>query len=81
MSEYKEYKNRATYIASIWLGESIRTLLDENPNMSVLDVKADCLEFLQEHSSHKIVSSFLCAIADEIDWNFIYNDCKTVKAS
>ena len=31
MSEYPGYKNRATFVASVCLSESIKTLRDENP--------------------------------------------------
>lgn len=80
MSEYPGYKNRATYVASVSLSESIKTLRDENPDMSVLDVKRDCLEFLLERSSHRIVSQFIHVVADDIDWEFLYNDSMTIKA-
>ena len=80
MSEYPGYKNRATFVASVCLSESIKTLRDENPNMSVLDVKRDCLEFLQEHSTHRIVSQFIHVVADDIDWDFLYTDSMTIKA-
>jgi hypothetical protein len=80
MSEYPGYKNRATFVASVCLSESIKTLRDENPNMSVLDVKRDCLEFLLERSSHRIVSQFIHCVADDIDWDFLYTDSMTIKA-
>ena len=80
MSEYPGYKNRATFVASVCLSESIKTLRDENPDMSVLDVKRDCLEFLLERSSHRIVSQFIHVVADDIDWDFLYTDSMTIKA-
>jgi hypothetical protein len=80
MSEYPGYKNRATFVASVCLSESIKTLRDENPNMSVLDVKRDCLEFLLERSSHRIVCQFIHVVADDIDWDFLYTDSMTIKA-
>ena len=80
MSEYPGYKNRATFVASVCLSESIKTLRDENPKMSILDVKRDCLEFLLEHSKHRIVSQFILVVSEDIDWDFLYNDSMTIKA-
>jgi hypothetical protein len=74
MNEYPGYKNRATWVASICLGESIKQLRTDYPEMSVLDVKNECLEFLLNHSNHKFVNQFLYVVADEIDWDFLYND-------
>jgi hypothetical protein len=78
MSEYPGYKNRATFVASVCLSESIKTLRDENPKMSILDVKRECLEFLLNNSKHKFVNQFLHVIADDIDWEFLYNDAMTL---
>ncbi len=74
MNEYPGYKNRATWVASICLGESINQLRADYPEMTVLDVKTECLEFLLNHSNHKYVNQFIHVIADEIDWEFLYND-------
>ncbi len=74
MNEYPGYKNRATWVASVCLGESINQLRADYPEMTVLDVKTECLEFLLNHSNHKFVNQFIHVIADEIDWEFLYND-------
>jgi hypothetical protein len=74
MNEYPGYKNRATWVASVCLGESINQLRADYPEMTVLDVKTECLEFLLNHSNHKYVNQFIHVIADEIDWEFLYND-------
>ena len=78
MSEYPGYKNRATFVASVCLSESIQQLRTEHPNMSVLDVKRECLQFLLERSTHRIVSQFIHVVADDIDWEFLYNDAMTL---
>ena len=74
MNEYPGYKNRATWVASVCLGESINQLRADYPEMTVLDVKTECLEFLLNHSNHKYVNQFIHVVADEIDWDFLYND-------
>lgn len=74
MNEYHGYKNRATWVASTCLAESIKQLRTDYPEMSVLDVKTECLEFLLNHSNHKFVNQFIYVVADEIDWDFLYND-------
>jgi hypothetical protein len=74
MNEYPGYKNRATWVASVCLGESINQLRADYPEMTVLDVKTECLEFLLNHSNHKFVNQFIHVVADEIDWEFLYND-------
>jgi hypothetical protein len=74
MNEYPGYKNRATWVASICLGDSIQKLREDYPEMTVLNVKMECLEFLLNHSNHKFVNQFLHVIADDIDWEFLYND-------
>lgn len=74
MNEYPGYKNRATWVASICLGDSIQKLREDYPEMTILDVKKECLEFLLNHSNHKFVNQFLHVIADDIDWEFLYND-------
>ncbi len=74
MNEYPGYKNRATWVASVCLGESINQLRADYPEMTVLDVKSECLEFLLNHSNHKFVNQFIHVVADEIDWEFLYND-------
>ena len=74
MNEYPGYKNRATCVASICLGDSIQKLREDYPEMTILDVKKECLEFLLNHSNHKFVNQFLHVIADDIDWEFLYND-------
>jgi len=74
MNEYPGYKNRATWVASVCLGESINQLRADYPEMTILDVKTECLEFLLNHSNHKFVNQFLHVVADEIDWEFLYND-------
>ena len=74
MNEYHGYKNRATWVASVCLGESINQLRADYPEMTVLDVKTECLEFLLNHSNHKFVNQFIHVVADEIDWDFLYND-------
>jgi hypothetical protein len=74
MNEYPGYKNRATFVASICLGDSIQKLREDYPEMTILDVKKECLEFLLNHSNHKFVNQFLHVIADDIDWEFLYND-------
>jgi hypothetical protein len=74
MNEYPGYKNRATWVASTCLGESINKLRADYPEMTILDVKKECLEFLLNHSNHKFVNQFLHVIADDIDWEFLYND-------
>lgn len=74
MNEYPGYKNRATWVASICLGDSIQKLRIDYPEMTILDVKSECLEFLLNHSNHKFVNQFLHVIADDIDWEFLYND-------
>ena len=74
MNEYPGYKNRATWVASVCLGESINQLRAHYPEMTVLDVKTECLEFLLNHSNHKFVNQFIHVVADEIDWDFLYND-------
>jgi hypothetical protein len=78
MSEYPGYKNRATFVASVCLSESIQQLRIEHPNMTVLDVKKECLQFLLNNSKHKFVNQFLHVIADDIDWEFLYNDALTL---
>ena len=80
MNEYPGYKNRATFVASICLGDSIQKLREDYPEMTILDVKKECLEFLLNHSNHKFVNQFLHVIADDIDWEFLYNDSMTIKA-
>lgn len=80
MSEYPGYKNQATFVASVCLSESIKTLRDENPKMSILDVKRECLKFLLKRSRHRIISQFIHVVSDEIDWEFLYNDSMTIKA-
>ena len=74
MNEYPGYKNRATWVASVCLGESINQLRADYPEMTVLDVKTECREFLLNHSNHKFVNQFIHVVADEIDWEFLYND-------
>jgi len=74
MNEYPGYKNRATFVASICLGDSIQKLREDYPEMTILDVKKECLEFLLNHSNHKFVNQFLHVITDDIDWEFLYND-------
>ena len=74
MNEYPGYKNRATWVASICLGDSIQKLREDYPEMTILDVKKECLEFLLNHSNHKFVNQFPHVIADDIDWEFLYND-------
>ena len=74
MNEYPGYKNRATFVASICLGDSIQKLREDYPEMTILDVKKECLEFLLNHSNHKFVNQFLHVVADDIDWEFLYND-------
>ena len=74
MNEYPGYKNRATFVASICLGDSIQKLREDYPEMTILDVKKECLEFLLNHSNHKFVNQFLHVIDDDIDWEFLYND-------
>jgi hypothetical protein len=74
MNEYPGYKNRATFVASICLGDSIQKLREDYPEMTILDVKKECLEFLLNHSNHKFVNQFLHVIADDIDWELLYND-------
>ena len=74
MNEYPGYKNRATIVASICLGDSIQKLREDYPEMTILDVKKECLEFLLNHSNHKFVNQFLHVIADDIDWELLYND-------
>jgi hypothetical protein len=78
MSEYPGYKNRATFVASVCLSESIQQLRIEHPNMTVLGVKKECLQFLLDNSKHKFVNQFLHVIADDIDWEFLYNDALTL---
>lgn len=72
--QYNGYKNRATFVASVCLGESIQKLREDDPEMTVLGVKKECMEFLLNHSNHKFVSQFLYVMADDIDWDFLYND-------
>jgi hypothetical protein len=78
MNEYPGYKNRATFVASVCLSESIQQLRIENPEMTVLGVKLECLKFLLNNSNHKFVNQFLHVIADDIDWDFLYNDAMTL---
>ena len=78
MNEYPGYKNRATFVASVCLSESIQQLRKENPEMTVLGVKKACLQFLLDNSNHKFVNQFLHVIADDIDWDFLYNDAMTL---
>ena len=52
----------------------VRKLREDYPEMTILDVKKECLEFLLNHSNHKFVNQFLHVIADDIDWEFLYND-------
>jgi hypothetical protein len=78
MNEYPGYKNRATFVASVCLSESIQQLRKDNPEMSVLGVKLECLKFLLNNSNHKFVNQFLHVIADDIDWDFLYNDAMTL---
>ena len=80
MSEYPGYKNHATFVASVsFLSEKIQKLRNEHPNMSVLDVKRECVEFLLKHSSHDTVGALIHVIADDIDWEFLYSDAMTLK--
>jgi hypothetical protein len=74
MNEYPGYKNPATWVASVCLGESIQKLREDDPKMTVLDVKTECMEFLLNHSNHRFVNQFLHVIADDIDWDFLYHD-------
>jgi len=78
MNEYPGYKNRATFVASVCLSESIQQLRTENPEMTVLGLKLECLQFLLDNSNHKFVNQFLHVIADDIDWDFLYNDAMTL---
>ena len=80
MSEYPGYKNYATFVASVCLSEKIQKLRIERPNMSILDVKRECVEFLIQHSNHDTVGALINVIADDIDWEFLYNDSMTIKA-
>ena len=41
---------------------------------------AESVEFLLERSTHRIVSQFIHVVADDIDWEFLYNDSMTIKA-
>ena len=74
MNEYPGYKNRATWVASVCLGESIQKLREDDPELTVLGVKKECMEFLHNHSNHRFVNQFLHVIADDIDWDFLYHD-------
>ena len=77
MSEYPGYKNYATFVASVCLSEKIQKLRIERPNMSILDVKRECVEFLIQHSNHDTVGALINVIADDIDWEFLYSDAMT----
>ena len=79
MSEYPGYKNYATFTASVCLSEKIQKLRIERPNMSILDVKRECVEFLIQHSNHDTVGALIQVIADDIDWEFLYSDAMTLK--
>ena len=59
MSEYPGYKNYATFVASVCLSEKIQKLRIERPNMSILDVKRECVEFLIQHSNHDTVGALI----------------------
>jgi len=59
MSEYPGYKNYATFVASVSLSEKIQKLRIERPNMSILDVKRECVEFLIQHSNHDTVGALI----------------------
>jgi hypothetical protein len=78
MSEYPGYKNYATFVASVSLSEKIQKLRIERPNMSILDVKRECVEFLIQHSNHDTVGALIQVIADDIDWEFLYSDAMTL---
>ena len=78
MSEYPGYKNYATFVASVCLSEKIQKLRIERPNMSILDVKRECVEFLIQHSNHDTVGALINVIADDIDWEFLYTDAMTL---
>ena len=79
MSEYPGYKKHATFVASVSLSEKIQKLRNEHPNMSILDVKRECVQFLLQHSSHDTVGALIHVIADDIDWEFLYSDAMTLK--
>ena len=78
MSEYPGYKNRATFVASEELTDYIYQFRSNYPETTVLDVKSECLEYLLQLSNHKFVNQFLHVIADDIDWEFLYNDAMTL---
>ena len=66
MNEYPGYKNPATWVASVCLGESIQKLREDYPKMTVLDVKMECLEFLlNQFKPHSLKMN------GESDWVFI----------
>ena len=81
MSEYPGYKNHATFVASEELTDYIYQLRSDYPEVTVLDVKSECLEYLLQLSNHDTtVGAFIHVITDDIDWNFLYNDSMIIKA-
>ena len=81
MSEYSGYKNHATFVASEELTDYIYQLRSDYAEVTVLDVKSECLKYLLKLSNNDTnVGSFIYVISDDIDWDFLYNDSMIIKA-
>ena len=75
MSEYPGYKNHATLVASEELTDYIFQFRSDYPEAAVLDVKSECLNYLFQLSNHDTtVGAFIHVVADDIDWDFLYNE-------
>jgi hypothetical protein len=81
MSEYPGYKNHATFVASEELTDYIYQLRSDYPEVTVLDVKSECLKYLLKLSNNETtVGAFIHVVADDIDWDFLYNDSMIIRA-
>jgi len=81
MSEYPGYKNHATFVASEELTDYIYQLRSDYPEVTVLDVKSECLKYLLKLSNNDTtVGAFIHVVADDIDWDFLYNDSMIIRA-
>lgn len=75
MSEYPGYKNHATLVASEELTDYIYQFRSDYPEAAVLDVKSECLKYLFQLANHDAtVGAFIHVVADDIDWDFLYNE-------
>jgi len=81
MNEYSGYKNHATIVASEELTDYIYQFRSNYPEATVLDVKSECLKYLLKLSNNDTtVGAFIHVVADDIDWDFLYNDSMIIRA-